>query len=345
MKCSQVPASRAGASARRHARPAGWRTRSAATAAATARTGGARLGTGLRRSIAVRLAIALAEGVGFTKRRAVAVRTEPTAVEGPRGGPLVHREFRNRSRRRLGVLLAGQRRANQRTMCQPPIDGPLFFGRSVGAGRTFAGRGRGNRSVSRRGVGGRGARGSGTDEDAAGQIGRGAIGGEGLLQWFLRHSCLFVVMLDVARGASRLSDRVIHNGHNRVVGYPPLARTVVIHQIAEPRRALLHARNSDFGSTVTASTSARRPVGPGHSYRRVQTDPAQKEAACRSPEDNNKTSTGATFFIARPGRPCLSTSAQPQECHRLRGPVPRGTAGPARPARPRPLRRFGRRPR
>lgn len=49
-----------------------------------------------------------------------------------------------------------------------------------------------------------------------------------------------VWMIGVARGAARLFDGVCDHRDDRVVRDPPLARTVVVENVTEPKPALLH---------------------------------------------------------------------------------------------------------
>jgi hypothetical protein len=50
-------------------------------------------------------------------------------------------------------------------------------------------------------------------------------------------------VLGVARGAPDLADVVADERHNRVVAQPPLARTVVIDEITNPKLARMHAQS------------------------------------------------------------------------------------------------------
>src|SRR5689334_19538514 len=93
-----------------------------------------------------------------------------------------------------------------------------------------------------------------------------------------------------------LPDHILDDGDYRVIGDTPLVRTVVIYDIAEPQRALLHQQNSERKFTKTGSTSAH----PGHLSRErhyrarrahsfeAEISPcAQKEAACRWTKHSN----------------------------------------------------------
>ena len=55
---------------------------------------------------------------------------------------------------------------------------------------------------------------------------------------------VLVLVLRLARRATRLLHRVADHGDDRVIGQPPLARTVIVQNVTEPRLALLHLQNS-----------------------------------------------------------------------------------------------------
>jgi len=56
---------------------------------------------------------------------------------------------------------------------------------------------------------------------------------------------MLVDVFVIARRAARLLDRVFDDRDNRVIGETALARTVVVHDVAETQRALLlHQKNS-----------------------------------------------------------------------------------------------------
>jgi hypothetical protein len=54
------------------------------------------------------------------------------------------------------------------------------------------------------------------------------------------HTCLFVLMIRIARRASRLPDLILYHRDDRVIGNAALARTVVVQNVTEPKPALLH---------------------------------------------------------------------------------------------------------
>jgi hypothetical protein len=191
----------------------------------------------------------------------------------------VHREFGNRPRRRI-ALDAGQRGPDQAA-----VQADLGVGRrrlllgELPGGRLFAGR-----RVRRRGRGG----------------GRNGLSGGGrlLLGGWSRHHLArgrerrgsshrllpaargrlpaFVLVLGVARRAPDLPDVLADERHDGVVAQPPLARTVVIDEITNPKLARKHAQSlenawwDNVGAGRTTRDSVSSPVLAARSERRTQ---------------------------------------------------------------------------
>jgi hypothetical protein len=168
----------------------------------------------------------------------------PVAMPGRRGA--VHREFRDGPGRRVG-LDAWQRRADQ-----PAVQADL------GVGRRRLGFGLGRRRLLLS-PGNRGGRRLSSWRDRLPGFGRISVGGwkrdrlaprgerrrtgRGLLLAAGRQFPALVLVFGVAGRASDLPDIVADERDHRMVAQPPLARTVVIDEITNPKLARMHAQS------------------------------------------------------------------------------------------------------
>jgi hypothetical protein len=79
-------------------------------------------------------------------------------------------------------------------------------------------------------------------------------------------SRLFVLVLGLARRATRLLDVVADHRDNDVIGEPPLARAVIVQDVTKPKLALLHQTGSRRilagGENSERRSNLSRPVFP-----------------------------------------------------------------------------------
>src|SRR5215471_4575460 len=107
-------------------------------------------------------------------------------------------------------------------------------------------------------------------------------------------------MFRVARRAARLSDGLVNDGDDCVVGDASFPWTVVIHDVAETQRALLHSvlptgLHCRFALKCADPTYSGAKVCSGALVpRNIATRKRQEVRSCRSPEDNNKRRAFAT---------------------------------------------------
>jgi len=159
------------------------------------------------------------------------------------------RELRLAARRRL-VGQTRQGRADQTPVYRPLFDGLLIVGLRLGRSRRLRHLGKGLGALNRvwRGEGlsfGELRRGGGSNPGAH-------FPGHALQHLLIEHSRhlllaslgrdlrLLVLVLGIARRAPGLLHIVANHGDDGVVGYSALAGTVVVHDVTEPRLALLH---------------------------------------------------------------------------------------------------------
>jgi hypothetical protein len=202
--------------------------------------------------VAVRLALAvtaLAESAFPRAMRTAALSVAEglavaLAMPGRRGA--VHREFRNGPGWRV-ALDAGQRGADEAA-----VQADLRVGRrrlapgSVGRRRLFARANFGRRGRhGRRGLLSRGGRLIAGDRgrDRLAHRGERRRGGHGFLPAAHRRFAALVLVFAVAGRAPDLADVVADKRHDGMVAQPPLARTVVIDEITNPKLARMHAQS------------------------------------------------------------------------------------------------------
>jgi hypothetical protein len=70
-------------------------------------------------------------------------------------------------------------------------------------------------------------------------------GGRRVFPPLARDLCVFVFVLGLARRATRLLDDIADHRHDGVVRHAPLARTIIIQNVTQPKLALLHKRSRD----------------------------------------------------------------------------------------------------
>jgi hypothetical protein len=212
----------------------------------------------------------------------------PKAMPGRRGA--VHCEFRDRPRRRI-ALDTGQRGPDQTAM-----KADLGVGRRRLIVRGIGRRG-GSVRAGLRGRGGNGIRGRlhrgrrvGLDGRESHHLTRGSQRGrhgDGLLPAAGRDLPATVLMLGVAGRAPDLADVVADERHHRMVAQPPLARTIVINEITNPKLARMHAlslENAWWDEDVAGRSILAKPRTTG------QPTPATtiRGSRCRRPAGNDE---------------------------------------------------------
>jgi hypothetical protein len=203
---------------------------------------------------------AIAAPAAAAAEAALAAPIRPAAaVPEPAGAAavvaLIDREFGNGPGRGHITLSSRQRCPNQRTV--PEVEGAfrvdrLFF-RSVFGRRVFAGRldgtgrqrlGRGSRRRGRLGTIGSRVRRVRRQGDRRHELASGIV--DRLLCPGWPHAAAGRLatledVLGVTRGAPGLSNRILDDGDNGMVGNASFPRTVVVHEVAKTQRALLHS--------------------------------------------------------------------------------------------------------